>query len=86
MECDINSCKFAGENIGVAKFLELNSETKHDDHCLAYMFTYRDFDDGVLGLAWIGEACKLSRAFLTEMISRRICLTFFKLDHHLHAD
>ena len=36
------------------KFLELNSEQKHDDYCLAYVFTDRDFDDGVLGLAWVG--------------------------------
>lgn len=36
------------------KFLELNSEQNHDDYCLAYVFTDRDFDDGVLGLAWVG--------------------------------
>ncbi|XP_061891855.1 disintegrin and metalloproteinase domain-containing protein 10-like [Entelurus aequoreus] len=41
-------------NIGVEKFLELNSEQNHDDYCLAYVFTDRDFDDGVLGLAWVG--------------------------------
>eukprot|EP00794_Sanderia_malayensis_P019475 gene19475-21398_t len=49
------SCPFKEENIGVAKFLELNSETNHQKHCLAYVFAYRDFSDGVLGLAWIGE-------------------------------
>uniref|UniRef100_A0A3Q3X175 Disintegrin and metalloproteinase domain-containing protein 10 n=1 Tax=Mola mola TaxID=94237 RepID=A0A3Q3X175_MOLML len=47
-----NPFRFA--NIGVEKFLELNSEQKHDDYCLAYVFTDRDFDDGVLGLAWVG--------------------------------
>lgn len=36
------------------KFLELNSEQNHDDYCLAYVFSDRDFDDGVLGLAWVG--------------------------------
>ncbi|KAG7274273.1 hypothetical protein CRUP_037200 [Coryphaenoides rupestris] len=45
---------FRFPNIGVEKFLELNSEQKHDDYCLAYVFTDRDFDDGVLGLAWVG--------------------------------
>ncbi|XP_077593056.1 disintegrin and metalloproteinase domain-containing protein 10-like [Stigmatopora nigra] len=45
---------FRFENIGVEKFLELNSEQNHDDYCLAYVFTDRDFDDGVLGLAWVG--------------------------------
>lgn len=47
-----NPFRFA--NIGVEKFLELNSEQNHDDYCLAYVFTDRDFDDGVLGLAWVG--------------------------------
>ncbi|XP_032416432.1 disintegrin and metalloproteinase domain-containing protein 10 isoform X1 [Xiphophorus hellerii] len=45
---------FRFPNIGVEKFLELNSEQNHDDYCLAYLFTDRDFDDGVLGLAWVG--------------------------------
>ncbi|XP_068430548.1 disintegrin and metalloproteinase domain-containing protein 10 isoform X2 [Clinocottus analis] len=47
-----NPFRFA--NIGVEKFLELNSEQDHDDYCLAYVFSDRDFDDGVLGLAWVG--------------------------------
>ncbi|KAK7170532.1 hypothetical protein R3I94_000662 [Phoxinus phoxinus] len=47
-----NPFRFA--NIGVEKFLELNSEQNHNDYCLAYVFTDRDFDDGVLGLAWVG--------------------------------
>ena len=46
---------YSNENIGVEKLLELNSEELHDDVCLAYVFTYRDFADGVLGLAWVGE-------------------------------
>uniref|UniRef100_A0AAQ5Z773 Disintegrin and metalloproteinase domain-containing protein 10 n=1 Tax=Amphiprion ocellaris TaxID=80972 RepID=A0AAQ5Z773_AMPOC len=37
---------FRFSNIGVEKFLELNSEQNHDDYCLAYVFTDRDFDDG----------------------------------------
>ncbi|XP_041355885.1 disintegrin and metalloproteinase domain-containing protein 10-like [Gigantopelta aegis] len=39
-------------NFGVEKFLELHSEENYDAFCLSYMFTYRDFDGGVLGLAW----------------------------------
>ncbi|NP_001161497.1 disintegrin and metalloproteinase domain-containing protein 10 precursor [Saccoglossus kowalevskii] len=46
---------FASSNIGVEKFLELNSEQNHDPYCLAYIFTDRDFDDGVLGLAWVAS-------------------------------
>jgi len=35
--------------------LELLSEDNYDAFCLAYMFTYRDFDGGTLGLAWTGD-------------------------------
>ncbi|XP_030574515.1 disintegrin and metalloproteinase domain-containing protein 10 [Archocentrus centrarchus] len=50
----VSSNPFRFANIGVEKFLELNSEQNHNDYCLAYVFTDRDFDDGVLGLAWVG--------------------------------
>ncbi|XP_061737935.1 disintegrin and metalloproteinase domain-containing protein 10 isoform X1 [Nerophis ophidion] len=63
-----NPFRFA--NIGVEKFLELNSEQNHDDYCLAYVFTDRDFDEGVLGLAWVaspaassGGICEKSRVY-----------------------
>lgn len=54
-EADDTANLYRDENIGVEKLLELNSEEDHDDVCLAYVFTYRDFADGVLGLAWVGE-------------------------------
>ncbi|XP_054626193.1 disintegrin and metalloproteinase domain-containing protein 10 [Dunckerocampus dactyliophorus] len=61
---------FRFENIGVEKFLELSSEQNHNEYCLAYVFTNRDFDDGVLGLAWVadpsgisGGICEKHRAF-----------------------
>lgn len=57
-----NPFRFA--NIGVEKFLELNSEQNHDDYCLAYVFTDRDFDDGVLGLAWVGAPSGTQILFL----------------------
>lgn len=31
------------------------SEINHDAYCLALLFTYRDFSDGALGLAWVAE-------------------------------
>jgi disintegrin and metalloproteinase domain-containing protein 10 len=46
--------KFPG-NYGVETFLEKFSEDNFDAFCLAYMFTYRDFDGGTLGLAWTGD-------------------------------
>ena len=47
---------YRDNNIGVEKLLELNSEENHDDVCLSYIFTYRDFADGVLGLAWVARS------------------------------
>lgn len=39
----------------VIKFLELFSEGDYDTFCLAYLFTFRDFEGGTLGLAWTGD-------------------------------
>lgn len=55
-EANDGSNPYRDSNIGVEKLLELNSEEIHGDVCLSYIFTYRDFADGVLGLAWVGEA------------------------------
>ena len=45
---------FANEFIGVEAFLNQHSTANYEEYCLSYRFTYRDFDDGVLGLAYIG--------------------------------
>ncbi len=34
------------------EFLDLHSTADHDDVCLSYVFTGRDFVDGSVGLAW----------------------------------
>lgn len=39
----------------IIKFKFLFSEEDYDAFCLAYMFTYRDFEMGTLGLAWTGD-------------------------------
>ena len=46
---------YRAENIELERLLELHSEENHDDVCLAYLFTYRDFGNGALGLSWQGE-------------------------------
>lgn len=33
----------------------VETEEDYDAFCLAYMFTYRDFEMGTLGLAWTGD-------------------------------
>lgn len=55
------------------KFLELNSEQNHDDYCLAYVFTDRDFDDGVLGLAWVGAPSGNCIQSFNTVILRKRC-------------
>uniref|UniRef100_A0A8D9FBH6 ADAM10 endopeptidase n=1 Tax=Cacopsylla melanoneura TaxID=428564 RepID=A0A8D9FBH6_9HEMI len=47
---------FCMENIDVSNFLNLHSLSNHEDFCLAYVFTYRDFTGGTLGLAWVASA------------------------------
>ncbi|XP_044018112.1 disintegrin and metalloproteinase domain-containing protein 10-like [Aphidius gifuensis] len=48
------SYKFMGK-YGVEEYLELFSEENYDAFCLSYMFTYRNFEKGTLGLAWTGD-------------------------------
>ncbi|KAK7095891.1 hypothetical protein V1264_005248 [Littorina saxatilis] len=46
---------YCNRNIDVTNFLNLNSLDHHDEFCLAYVFTFRDFTKGTLGLAWVGS-------------------------------
>ena len=47
--------KFCIPNVDVSNFLNLHSEDDHDAFCLSYVFTYRDFNKGTLGLAWVAS-------------------------------
>jgi len=47
--------KFCQPNIDVSNFLNWHSQGNHEDFCLAYVFTYRDFTGGTLGLAWVAS-------------------------------
>lgn len=38
------------------------AEEDYDAFCLAYMFTYRDFEMGTLGLAWTGGQLKFAHS------------------------
>ena len=62
-----NALSFCNPNIDVSNFLNLNSLENHDEFCLAFVFTYRDFSGGSLGLAWTGSpSCKNSIVTLTD--------------------
>jgi disintegrin and metalloproteinase domain-containing protein 10 len=47
--------RFADQSISVNDFLDRWSQDDHTEFCLALLFTNRDFDDGVLGLAWVAQ-------------------------------
>ena len=57
---------FCKTNIDVSNFLNLNSLSNHNLYCLAYVFTYRDFSQGTLGLAWVGSS--LSKLNWTSLL------------------
>jgi disintegrin and metalloproteinase domain-containing protein 10 len=49
------SSAYSQPSINVNSFLDLWSQENHDGFCLAMLLTYRDFQGGVLGLAWVAE-------------------------------
>ena len=63
---------FANDFIGVEAFLNQHSVADYSDFCLAYRFTHRDFEGGVVGLAYVapqppgtasGGICEKPRRF-----------------------
>lgn len=51
--------KYKKDNLGIDPMLDLLSHDNHDGVCEAFLFTDRDFEGGILGLAWIGSPSKL---------------------------
>ena len=54
------------EIIPVNDYLDRWSSIDHSAVCLALLLTYRDFDSGVLGLAWVAEATGGNRGGICE--------------------
>lgn len=52
----LNTNPFCSTALDSAFMLHLASKGNHDDFCLSYAWTYRDFADGVLGLAWMAKS------------------------------
>lgn len=70
---------FCHPNIDVSNFLNLNSQYNHNDFCLAYIFTYRDFSGGTLGLAWVastsgasGGICEKYKSYTENVNGRQV--------------
>lgn len=57
---------FLAPDITVNDFLDLWSQQDHEDVCLALLLTYRDFDGGVLGLAWVAQPPGQNRGGICE--------------------
>ncbi len=58
--------RFGSNSISVNDYLDLWSQINHDEFCLSLLFTYRDFADGVLGLAWVAQAPGGNRGGICE--------------------
>lgn len=70
---------FCQPNIDVSNFLNYNSQFNHNDFCLAYVFTYRDFTGGTLGLAWVastsgasGGICEKYKSYTENINGRQV--------------
>ena len=54
-EENVDSQLCDSSNIDVSNYLKIASSDNHDPFCLVVTMTYRDFSDGVLGLAWVAD-------------------------------
>ncbi len=50
-----DSPPFNNDFLGAAAYLDAHSDEDWSEYCLSYRFTYRDFDQGVLGLAFVAS-------------------------------
>lgn len=66
--------QFCIQHVDVSNFLNMHSQKNHEAFCLSYVFTYRDFNRGTLGLAWVassegssGGICETYKPYSTTM-------------------
>ncbi|XP_065302009.1 disintegrin and metalloproteinase domain-containing protein 10-like isoform X3 [Dermacentor albipictus] len=56
-KCPSDKNPYCLDKMDAALYLLTTAKSaNYDDYCLAYSWTYRDFDDGVLGLAYVGNS------------------------------
>ena len=58
--------RFSAGITNVNTFLDLWSQEDQTEFCLALLLTYRDFANGVLGLAWVAEPAGGNRGGICE--------------------
>ncbi|XP_049525050.1 disintegrin and metalloproteinase domain-containing protein 10-like [Dermacentor silvarum] len=86
--CSDKENQFCQEHMDAALFLLTTARsTNFDDYCLAYTWTYRDFSDGVLGLAYVGNSttstmgvCDKSQLVQTDQHGHKHGLTRLSLN------
>ena len=66
-ESDRPGYNFGRGVILVEDFLDLWSQEDQSGFCLALLLTHRDFDEGVLGLAWVADTIGGSRGGICEV-------------------
>ena len=52
---DTPGYNFSNTSLPVDEYLNLWAQFDHEKYCLALLMTYRDFDNGVLGLAFVAD-------------------------------
>ena len=55
---------------------EFSREVVWDEYCLAYIFNNRDFDGGILGLAWTGDLDSDGGVCEDSAVSDRLSILF----------
>lgn len=65
---------FANNFLGVQAFLDLHSRGDFSQFCLSYRFTNRDFDNGVVGLAYIGRPLGDNTAGVCLYVTACVCV------------
>lgn len=75
--------QFCLENIDVSNFLNLHSLGNHEDFCLAYVFTYRDFTGGTLGNKHLYKDVTLNYVHVLFLKLRVKCYVYIKKSYFL---
>ena len=71
---------FKSEFIGVEAFLTLHSEIDSSSVYLSYRFTYRDFDGGVLGLAYVAQRGSCEEGVKGISLYKVVCVVCMSCD------
>ncbi len=69
---------YDNQDIGVQAFLNEHSTADWSQYCLSYRFTSRDFDDGVVGLAYVAPQPGVNAVGVTVCVCVCVCMCVIK--------